>query len=91
MTLEFRDNLQQAWDERCRAKGYIPRGGMETRYTDSSDAYQLVAGYGRVQFDTQLGWIVVLSVQGWEEHPYQYVKCDETKWSELELIMDGIT
>lgn len=88
MTLELRDNLQRAWDERCRAKGYIPRGGIETRYTPDGDAYQLVPGYGRVQYDDQLGWIIVMSVRGFDGSiVYQYVKCDETRWDELELVM----
>ena len=87
MTLQFRENLQEAWDMRCKSRGYIPRGGMETRFTETGDMYYILGGFGRVEHDNHLGWIIVLSVQGFDEKPYQYVKCDETKWDELEMAV----
>jgi len=73
-----RDLLQQRWDDACRAKGYPPRKGMETRYLADGWVYYLLPGYGRVQFDERLGWIAVLAVQGFKEELYKYVKLDAT-------------
>jgi len=73
----FQEKLQQHWDNSCRAKGYHPRQGMETRYTEAGDCYNPLPGFGRVQFEARFGWIAVLSFWGgWKREIYQYVKLD---------------
>lgn len=77
MTIEFEEKLQDRWNSVCRAKGYVPSGGLQTRYTEDGSVYHPLPGFGRVHFDARWGWIAILSTWGIGGEVYQYVKLDE--------------